>query len=82
MYDEVDNKLFVFESLYNDVLDEHVPLMQFHVRGGYVPNMTAEWHKAIRHRNRLWKKFTIYKTDENYALFNSQRKRCTSIRRK
>ena len=82
VFDEVDDKLFVFESLYNEVLDEHAPLKHFHVRGGHVPYMTAEWHKAIRHRNRLWKKITKNKTDENYAVFKSQRNRCTSIRRK
>ena len=69
VFDEVDDKLFVFEYLYNEVLDEHAPLKQFHVRGGHVPYMTAEWRKAIRHRNRLWKKFTKNKTDENYAVF-------------
>ena len=58
VFDDADDKLFVFESLYNDVVNEHAPVKQVYVRGNQVPYMTEEWRKAIRHRNKLWKKFS------------------------
>lgn len=65
-FDDVDDKLFVFETLFTEVLDEHAPLKEFHVRGNQVPYMTEEWRKAIRYRNRLWKIFTRDRTENNY----------------
>ena len=50
-------QLFVFESLYNQVLNDHAPIKHFHMRGNQVPYMTDERRKSIRFRNRLWKRF-------------------------
>ena len=58
VFEDVDDKLLVFETLFTEVLDGHAPLKKFHVRGNQVPYMTKEWRKAIRYRNRLWRKFT------------------------
>ena len=66
LFDDVDDKIHAFESLYLDILDEHAPLKQVHVRGNQIHYMTEQWRKAIRHRNRLWKKFT---NDRNYENF-------------
>ena len=53
VFKHVDDKLFVFETLFTEVLDDHAPLKQLHVRGNQVPYMTEEWRKAIGYRNRL-----------------------------
>jgi len=53
LFDDVDDKIDAFESLYLDILDEHAPLKQVHVRGNQIPYMTEQWRKAIRHRDRL-----------------------------
>ena len=37
IFDDVDDKLYVFEALYNNVLNEHAPIKQVHVRGNQVP---------------------------------------------
>ena len=81
IFDEVDDKLFVFESLYTDIVNVHAPLKQVHVRGNQVPFMTETWRKAIRHRNMLWKRFSRERTDINYANYKIQRNKCTSLRR-
>ena len=64
------------------MLNEHAPLRQIHLRGSQVPYMTADWRKAIRHGNRLWKKFRNECNDDNYAQYKAQRNRCTTIRHK
>jgi len=58
-------KLFVFESLYNDVLNDHAPLKQFHMKGNQIPYMTEQWRINIRYRNKLWKQFKKDGTDTN-----------------
>ena len=80
IFDDVDDKLFAFESLYLGIINEHAPLKQFHVQGNQVPFMMEQWRKAIRHRNKLWKKFTHDRTDVHYALYKEQRNKCTSLR--
>lgn len=82
LFDDVDDKLYTFEQLYLDILDEHAPLKQIHSRGKQVPYLTEEWRKAIRHHNKLWKIFTRGRTDENYEQYKCQRNKCTSLRRK
>ena len=55
---DVDDKLFAFETLYLDIINEQATIKKFHVRGNQVPFMTEQWRKSIRHRNKLWKIFT------------------------
>ncbi|PFX12937.1 hypothetical protein AWC38_SpisGene23032 [Stylophora pistillata] len=82
MFDDVNDKLYVFDCLYEDILDEHAPLKQVRIRGNQVPFMNEQWRKAIRQKNRLWKRFIRERTDTNYELYKRQRNICTSLRRK
>lgn len=59
---EVDDKVYVLDTLYSDVANEHAPIKQFHLRGNQVPFMSEKWRKAIRYRNMLWKKFIRNRT--------------------
>ena len=82
IFDDVDDKLYVFDCLYEDILGEHAPLKQVRIRGNQVPFMKEQWRKAIRQKNRLWKRFIRERTDTNYELYKRQRNICTSLRRK
>ena len=82
IFDDVDDKLFASELLYLDIINEHAPVKNFHVRGNQVPFMTEECRKYIRQRTKLWKTFTHDCTDVNYALYQRQRYKCFSLRRK
>ena len=82
IFDDVNDKLFVFESLYMDVVNKHAPLKRVHLRGNQVPFMTKQWRQEIRYRNRLWKKYLKERTDENYCKYKAQRNVCTRLRRK
>ena len=44
--------------------------------------MNEQWRKAVRQKNRLWKRFIRERTDANYELYKRQRNICTSLRRK
>ena len=82
IFDDPDDMLYVFESLYNNILDEHSPLKYAHVRGHQVPYMNNQWRSAIRKSNSLWTRFAKERTDANYDLYKVQRNVCTSLRRK
>ena len=60
---------------------DHAPLKQTVVGGNQVPNTNEQWRKAIRHRNKLWRKFTKDRADTNYQQYKIQRNKCTSLRR-
>lgn len=60
-------------------MDEHAPLKQTVVRGNQVPYVNEQWRRAIRHRNKLWRKFTKDRTDSNYEQYRIQRNKCTSL---
>lgn len=81
VFDEVDDKLYAFEQLYYEILNEQAPLKQTIVRGNQVPYMTEQWRKAIRHRNKLWRLFMRDRTDANYDHYKIKRNICTSLRR-
>ena len=36
-FDDIDDKLYAFESLFHTIIDQHARLKQAHVRGGQVP---------------------------------------------
>ena len=39
VFDDVNDKLLTFESLYRDIINEQAPVKKFHVRGNQVPFM-------------------------------------------
>ena len=49
VFDDIDDKLYAYESLFYTIINQHAPIKQAHVRGGQVPYLTDEWRKAIRH---------------------------------
>ena len=52
-FDDVDNKLYAFQTFYLNIVDEHAPMKYARIRGNQVPYMTEQWRKAIRHRNHF-----------------------------
>ena len=82
LFDELDDKLYAFEQLFLSVLNEHAPIKQTMIRGNQVPYMTEQLRRAIRHRNKLWKKITRNRTDANYEAYKTQLNTYTSLRRK
>ena len=82
IFDDPDDKVWVFQKLLSDVINDHAPLKTFHIRGGHVPYMNPTWRKAIRYRNNLWNKYRKSPTPENWAAYKKQRNSTTSMRRK
>ena len=77
VFDDIDDKQYVFESLCLDILNRHAPQKQAHIRGNQIPFMNEQWRKLIHHRNKFWKKFTHQRTDAKYAGYKKQRNKET-----
>ena len=52
IFDDVEDKLFAFNSLFNDILDEHAPIKTMKIRG--CPNLyvTDEIRELMRTRDQ------------------------------
>ena len=79
IFDDVDDQVWAFHHLFNNVVSEHAPVKRFHIRGGHVPYMTPEWRRAIRLRNRLWKKYMRQHSESSCSDYKKQRNVCTSL---
>ena len=73
-YDNIDDIWHHWVTLFNQILDKHVPLVQRKIANRQIPWITAQIRKEIRKRNQLHKKFRRNTTNMNwikYKLKNS-----------
>lgn len=68
-FEDVNDKLFVFEIMYIFILDEYVFMKIVCVCGNQVFFMNDEWRKVIRYRNCFWKVFIKDRFDVNYVVY-------------
>ena len=53
--DSVDDKLFSFDTLFNDILEQHAPVKSFKIRGKMNPCVTDNVHGLMKIRDK-WQK--------------------------
>lgn len=81
LFDEVDDQVYVWNLLINDILDEVTPVKRMRVRDKDVPFMTPEWKRAIRAKRKATSKYLKNKTPENWELRRKSRNEATKQRR-
>ena len=54
-FDDVEDKLYYFNSLFNDILDKHAPIKTFKIRGRPNPCVTENIRELMKTRDR-WRK--------------------------
>ena len=62
IFDDVDAQLFIFNSLFNEILDQHPPLKTVKVRGRPNPCTTPEIRELMKTRN-YWRKIAKRSND-------------------
>lgn len=55
IFDDAEDKLYAFNSLFHDILDEHAPIKTMKIRGRLNPYVTDEIRELMRTRDQ-WKK--------------------------
>ena len=43
VFDDIDDKLYAFESLFHTIINQHAPLKQAHMRGGHAGTILNRW---------------------------------------
>ena len=72
IFDDVEDKLYAFHILFNDILDEHEPIKRIKIHACPNPYVTEEIQALMRTRDQ-WKK-GAKKSQDPYAW--SQHKTC------
>ena len=70
-----------FNSVAEEVLNNHVPLKQKYLRANDAPFMTKTLRKAIMLRTQLRNRLNRYNTSENWKAIEKQRNKCVKILR-
>ena len=70
-----------FNSVVEEVLNNHVPLKQKYLRANDAPFMTKTLRKAIMLRTQLRNRLNRHNTSENRKAFKKQRNKCVKILR-
>ena len=76
-YSEYEN----FNSVVEEVLNNHVPLKQKYLRANDAPFMTKTLRKAVMLRSQLRNRLNRHNTSENWNAFKKQRNKCVKILR-
>ena len=64
-YDNIDDIWHHWATLFNQILDKHVPLVQKKIANRQIPRITAQILKEIRKRIQLYKKFCKLKFNQH-----------------
>ena len=80
-YDNIDDIWHHWVTLFKQILDKHVPILQKKIASRQISWITAQIRKAIRKRNQLYKKFRKNTTNMNWIKYKEQRNILTSLKR-
>ena len=80
-YDNIDDIWHHWATLFNQILDKHVPLVQKKIANRQKPWIAAQIRKEIRKRNQPHKKFRKNLTNMIWIKYKKQRNIVTSLKR-
>ena len=78
---EPDDNYWAFSTMFNELIDEHIPLKTKKAKSKPCKFMNSRWRKAINKRNMLRNRYYSTRTNENWELYRTQRNFCTKLRR-
>ena len=81
IFDEVDDKLLVLNSLLNDVLSLHAPLKSIRTKKHPAPWISKSVHDEMDRRNKLLQRFRSMKSNSDWKNFTAQHNRVVTLQR-
>ena len=82
LFDDVDDKVFTFNSLYNGVLDSHAPVKTVRVKKNCAPWISRSIRQEMDGRNKLLRKFLRTKSTSTWNEYKCQRNLVVQLQRK
>ena len=81
VFDDINDVYWAHDSLFHEVINEHVPLKLKTRRKNSAPFMNSELRRAINFKKALRRKYLKNKTDINWTKFTKQRNLVTKLKR-
>ena len=81
IFDEPDDTYWAFEYMFNEILNQHLPVKKKMVRNKHTPFMNGRLRRDIARKKRLWKRFKRFPNPKTWEDYRLQRNRATSTRR-
>ena len=81
-FDAIEDQYGTWKTIFESVLDKHMPKKKMRVRQKDVPYMTEEWKMAIRNKRKYAQLFAQNRTLENWELKKKWRNLATKERRR
>ena len=82
IFDDIEDRWFLWKHIYVSILDEHAPLRAMKKRRKQVPWITEEVREIMRVRNSLWKKARKTKDEQTWLEFRLARNYVTAEMRR
>ena len=82
MFDDIDDVMWAYHHLLNDVIDCHAPMKTKYLKKPQLPYMNGQLRKAINVKNMLHRKFLKCKDQINWNRYKLQRNLVNSLKRK
>jgi len=82
VFDDVDDAMWAYNVLLNDVVDVHAPVKSKILRKPQLPYMNGELRRAINVKAMLRRKFNKCRSIHTWSLYKCQRNLVTSLKRK
>jgi hypothetical protein len=82
LFDDTDDKVFVFNSLFTTVLDDHAPIKTIRVKKNCAPWITRSVRKEMDKRNKLLRQFHASRCLTAWNDYKAQRNHVVHLQRK
>ena len=82
LFDDVDDKVFVFTSLFTDTLSYHAPIKTVRVKKNRAPWISKSIRDEMDKRNKLQKRFLSTRATSDWDEYKLQRNSVVALQRK
>ena len=80
IFDNIDDVWAHWSKLFNVTVEKHAPFIKKRVRSNQLPWINVEIKKAMRLRNKLYKKYLRHPTEETWEHYRVQRNLVTNLK--
>lgn len=81
IFDDVDDRVWVYNKLLTDTIEQHAPIKTRKIRGKSAPYMNDQLRRAINVKAMLKRKFNRLKTTEAWNRYKCQRNLVNKLKR-
>ena len=81
VYDNINDVWNHWSEFYKDIIDKHAPIVKKRVHANQLPWINVQIKRAIRLRNKQYRKYRLSRNDETWESYRVQRNLVTKLKR-